>query len=49
MPLVKRQKTKMFMTVGISIKLSALHPRYQRAQVARMHEELYGKVFTLLN
>ncbi|AXF45667.1 MULTISPECIES: trifunctional transcriptional regulator/proline dehydrogenase/L-glutamate gamma-semialdehyde dehydrogenase [Acinetobacter] len=32
---------------GISIKLSALHPRYQRAQVARMHEELYGKVFTL--
>ncbi len=48
MPLVKRQKTKMFtIGPGISIKLSALHPRYQRAQVARMHEELYGKVFTL--
>ncbi|QIO06082.1 trifunctional transcriptional regulator/proline dehydrogenase/L-glutamate gamma-semialdehyde dehydrogenase [Acinetobacter shaoyimingii] len=32
---------------GISIKLSALHPRYQRAQVARMHDELYPKVLNL--
>ncbi len=32
---------------GISIKLSALHPRYQRAQIARVHDELYGKVFEL--
>ena len=26
---------------GISIKLSALHPRYQRAQIDRVHGELY--------
>ena len=26
---------------GISIKLSALHPRYGRAQIARVHAELY--------
>jgi RHH-type proline utilization regulon transcriptional repressor/proline dehydrogenase/delta 1-pyrroline-5-carboxylate dehydrogenase len=26
---------------GISIKLSALHPRYQRAQIDRVHAELY--------
>ena len=32
---------------GISIKLSALHPRYQRSQIARVHNELYGKVFEL--
>ncbi len=32
---------------GISIKLSALHPRYQRAQIERVHKELYGKVFEL--
>lgn len=32
---------------GISIKLSALHPRYQRSQIARVHDELYGKVFSL--
>lgn len=32
---------------GISIKLSALHPRYQRAQIERVHHELYGKVFAL--
>ena len=32
---------------GISIKLSALHPRYQRAQIARVHDELYGKVLEL--
>ncbi|WP_139160641.1 proline dehydrogenase family protein, partial [Acinetobacter baumannii] len=29
---------------GISIKHSALHPRYQRSQIARVHDELYGKV-----
>ncbi len=32
---------------GISIKLSALHPRYQRAQIDRVHHELYNKVFEL--
>ena len=32
---------------GISIKLSALHPRYQRAQIARVHDELYPKVLQL--
>ncbi|WP_151980679.1 trifunctional transcriptional regulator/proline dehydrogenase/L-glutamate gamma-semialdehyde dehydrogenase [Acinetobacter guerrae] len=32
---------------GISIKLSALHPRYQRSQIARVHDELYGKVLEL--
>ncbi len=32
---------------GISIKLSALHPRYQRAQVDRVHDELYGKMLKL--
>ncbi|HEY2559165.1 MAG TPA: trifunctional transcriptional regulator/proline dehydrogenase/L-glutamate gamma-semialdehyde dehydrogenase [Caldimonas sp.] len=26
---------------GISIKLSALHPRYQRSQIERVHAELY--------
>lgn len=32
---------------GISIKLSALHPRYQRAQLDRVHDELYGKMLKL--
>lgn len=32
---------------GISIKLSALHPRYQRAQITRVHEELYPKILDL--
>lgn len=32
---------------GISIKLSALHPRYQRAQMDRVHDELYGKMLKL--
>ncbi|OTG66368.1 trifunctional transcriptional regulator/proline dehydrogenase/L-glutamate gamma-semialdehyde dehydrogenase [Acinetobacter silvestris] len=32
---------------GISIKLSALHPRYQRTQIARVHDELYGKILEL--
>ncbi|AXY56515.1 trifunctional transcriptional regulator/proline dehydrogenase/L-glutamate gamma-semialdehyde dehydrogenase [Acinetobacter chinensis] len=32
---------------GISIKLSALHPRYQRAQIGRVHNELYGKILQL--
>lgn len=32
---------------GISIKLSALHPRYQRAQVTRVLDELYAKVLEL--
>lgn len=32
---------------GISIKLSALHPRYQRSQMDRVHHELYTKVLQL--
>ncbi|OZI55257.1 trifunctional transcriptional regulator/proline dehydrogenase/L-glutamate gamma-semialdehyde dehydrogenase [Bordetella genomosp. 5] len=32
---------------GISIKLSALHPRYSRAQVQRVMTELYPRVFAL--
>jgi RHH-type proline utilization regulon transcriptional repressor/proline dehydrogenase/delta 1-pyrroline-5-carboxylate dehydrogenase len=32
---------------GISIKLSALHPRYQRSQIERVHEELYDTVLEL--
>ncbi|RKG34065.1 trifunctional transcriptional regulator/proline dehydrogenase/L-glutamate gamma-semialdehyde dehydrogenase [Acinetobacter tianfuensis] len=32
---------------GISIKLSALHPRYQRAQIDRVQDELYAKVLNL--
>ncbi|GKS84341.1 trifunctional transcriptional regulator/proline dehydrogenase/L-glutamate gamma-semialdehyde dehydrogenase [Acidovorax sp. SUPP1855] len=33
---------------GISIKLSALHPRYSRAQYARVMDELYPKVLQLV-
>ena len=32
---------------GISIKLSALHPRYCRAQYARVMDELYPRVLHL--
>lgn len=32
---------------GISIKLSALHPRYQRSQIERVHQELYPKILNL--
>ncbi len=32
---------------GISIKLSALHPRYARAQVGRVMAELYPRLLTL--
>ena len=32
---------------GISIKLSALHPRYQRSQMDRINDELYSKVLNL--
>jgi RHH-type transcriptional regulator, proline utilization regulon repressor / proline dehydrogenase / delta 1-pyrroline-5-carboxylate dehydrogenase len=32
---------------GISIKLSALHPRYQRAQIERVHRELYPRILNL--
>jgi RHH-type proline utilization regulon transcriptional repressor/proline dehydrogenase/delta 1-pyrroline-5-carboxylate dehydrogenase len=32
---------------GISIKLSALHPRYARAQRARVHAELYPRLLAL--
>ncbi|WP_228075389.1 trifunctional transcriptional regulator/proline dehydrogenase/L-glutamate gamma-semialdehyde dehydrogenase [Providencia alcalifaciens] len=33
---------------GISIKLSALHPRYSRAQYARVMEELYPRLLSLV-
>lgn len=33
---------------GISIKLSALHPRYQRAQINRVYDELYPKLLELV-
>lgn len=33
---------------GISIKLSALHPRYQRTQIERIHNELYPKLLELV-
>src|SRR5881394_2666895 len=32
---------------GISIKLSALHPRYSRAQLERVQAELYPRLRTL--
>ncbi|MEB3766296.1 trifunctional transcriptional regulator/proline dehydrogenase/L-glutamate gamma-semialdehyde dehydrogenase [Acinetobacter sp. MD2] len=32
---------------GISIKLSAIHPRYQRAQYDRVHNELYPRILEL--
>jgi len=32
---------------GISIKLSALHPRYARAQTQRVHDELYPRLRSL--
>ncbi|WP_010111724.1 trifunctional transcriptional regulator/proline dehydrogenase/L-glutamate gamma-semialdehyde dehydrogenase [Acinetobacter sp. P8-3-8] len=32
---------------GISIKLSALHPRYQRSQIERVHQELYPRILNL--
>src|SRR5206468_4062264 len=32
---------------GISIKLSALHPRYSRGQLERVHAELYPRLKTL--
>ncbi len=32
---------------GISIKLSALHPRYQRTQITRVMDELYPKILNL--
>ncbi|MFP3498863.1 proline dehydrogenase family protein, partial [Pseudomonas sp. SIMBA_059] len=32
---------------GISIKLSALHPRYSRAQYERVMEELYPRLLSL--
>jgi RHH-type proline utilization regulon transcriptional repressor/proline dehydrogenase/delta 1-pyrroline-5-carboxylate dehydrogenase len=34
---------------GISIKLSALHPRYELAQHRRLHAELYPRVLGLLD
>lgn len=36
-----------FASSGISIKLSALHPRYSRAQYDRVMSELYPRLFSL--
>ncbi|MCF6807812.1 bifunctional proline dehydrogenase/L-glutamate gamma-semialdehyde dehydrogenase PutA [Thiotrichales bacterium 19S9-12] len=33
---------------GISVKLSALHPRYEVAQADRVHKELYPSLLTLM-
>ena len=33
---------------GISVKLSALHPRYESMQSARVHAELYPRLFELM-
>ncbi|MBF7682714.1 trifunctional transcriptional regulator/proline dehydrogenase/L-glutamate gamma-semialdehyde dehydrogenase [Acinetobacter sp. B5B] len=41
------QKKGVYASAGISIKLSALHPRYQRAQVDRVHRELYPRIVEL--
>ncbi|MDH2595920.1 MULTISPECIES: trifunctional transcriptional regulator/proline dehydrogenase/L-glutamate gamma-semialdehyde dehydrogenase [Acinetobacter calcoaceticus/baumannii complex] len=37
-----------YQSAGISIKLSALHPRYQRAQIQRVYSELYPKLLQLV-
>lgn len=41
------QSQDVYANAGISIKLSALHPRYQRAQVERVHQELYPRLLQL--
>lgn len=38
-----------YKSAGISIKLSALHPRYQRAQIERVHAQLYPKLLSLVD
>lgn len=40
-------KQGVYKSGGISIKLSALHPRYQRAQAERVHAELYPLIVKL--
>ncbi|WP_269913895.1 trifunctional transcriptional regulator/proline dehydrogenase/L-glutamate gamma-semialdehyde dehydrogenase [Acinetobacter sp. HY1485] len=45
------QSTKqrsVYQSAGISIKLSALHPRYFRAQADRVHSELYPRLVELV-
>lgn len=37
-----------YQSPGISIKLSALHPRYQRAQIESVYSELYPKLLQLV-
>lgn len=41
------QDLDVYAGAGISIKLSALHPRYQRAQVERVQQELYPRILEL--
>lgn len=47
MPSAKRLTVAVFTKAGISIKLSALHPRYSRAQYDRVMEELYPRLKSL--
>lgn len=41
------QAKEIYKRGGISIKLSALHPRYQRAQIKRVKDELYPRILEL--
>lgn len=44
----KASKNKgVYKSAGISIKLSAIHPRYYRAQYDRVHDELYPRIVEL--
>ncbi len=47
MPSAKRLTVAVFTKGRISIKLSALHPRYSRAQYDRVMEELYPRLKSL--
>ena len=47
-PLVgERQPVKAGRRSGMSIKLTALHPRYEARQTARVHEEMYPRLLKL--
>ena len=41
------QGQDLYQSTGISVKLSALHPRYQRAQLPRLQQELYPQLLSL--
>lgn len=44
---VSSKESKVYQRAGISIKLSALHPRYQESQRARVMDELPSKLLAL--